>query len=335
MASRDSPAIARVLVIFPGALGDLICAGPAIAEIARRHRDAKIELMAKAELARFAPGRMPIAHGHSIDRREVAALFSDGDEPASEAREFFGAFERIYSFFASGDARFRRMLEQCATVVGAGGDARRHSRESGRVMFLPFRPEGQGHVAAGYLHALGIENAAPEFRLTPLSEDVIRARRALEAVEIRPDADFVVIFPGSGSRSKNWSAANYREFIGALLPTIQVAVVLGPAEEEGDFDFPGVPTLGNLELSVVAGIARLAIGFVGNDSGVSHLAAATGTPGVVIFGPTSPDRWRPLGDIAVIARGNLASITPAEVCASIRALVARRGGSLAYQTVVR
>ncbi len=323
MAALQSPESVpekRVLVIFPGTLGDLICAGSAIEVIARHHRHAKIELMAKAELARFAPGRMAIARGHSIDRREVAALFADGDAPASGARDFFGRFDRIYSFFASGDPRFRRALGLCAP---------------GRVTFLPFRPEGEGHVAAGYLRALGIENDAPEFRLTLASDDLALARRALEAAGISPDYGFVAIFPGSGSPLKNWPASDYRELIGSLLSTIQVAVVLGPAEEGVDFNFPGVPVLRCVGLAVVAGIARLAAAFVGNDSGVSHLAAATRTPGVVIFGPTSPDRWRPRGEVVVIARSDLATITPVEVYALVQAVLGRRAENRARQTVVR
>ena len=77
----------RVLVIFPGALGDLICLGPALRALARRHHDATLELMAREELARFAVDRMGvarigitrtgIARSHSIDRREVAALFAE------------------------------------------------------------------------------------------------------------------------------------------------------------------------------------------------------------------------------------------------------------------
>ena len=67
------------------------------------------------------------------------------------------------------------------------------------------------------------------------------------------------------------------------------------------------------ELGTVAGIARLAAGFVGNDSGVSHLAAAADAPGVVIFGPTYARRWRPLGRIAVIDQ----RATPDEVATAL------------------
>src|SRR5271156_6603662 len=104
----------RVLVIFPGALGDLICLGPALRALARRHHEATLELMAREELARFAVHRLGIVHdgivrggitqahsqpysrSHSIDRREVAALFAEAPD-LTAATQFFRPFARIYS----------------------------------------------------------------------------------------------------------------------------------------------------------------------------------------------------------------------------------------------
>src|ERR1700730_6384626 len=111
---------ARVLIIFPGALGDLICLVPTIAAIAKRHPRAELELMARKELAEFAVGRLGIARAHSIDRREVVFLLRESQsEPESgeRARRFFNIFERIYCFFSSDDPRFRRALNE-ASVPG-------------------------------------------------------------------------------------------------------------------------------------------------------------------------------------------------------------------------
>src|SRR5271155_698168 len=96
-AEENSRAFGRVLAIFPGALGDLMCLMPALAAISRRHPDASVELMARLELARLVVGRSVVARGHSIDAREVGELFAD--EAAGGARRFFGEFDRIYSFF--------------------------------------------------------------------------------------------------------------------------------------------------------------------------------------------------------------------------------------------
>ncbi len=177
-----------ILVIFPGALGDLICTIPALRAIARRHREAPLELMARAELVRFATGRLALdggrsakrstdvstgaaqsqsptlgdssgaaqsdyrgqSRGHSIDRREVAQLFAArGGSISDEARTFFGAFSHVYSFFAADDEHFRSAL---MTATG------------GRASFFPFRPAGAGHVAAAYLKEIGGEGEIAQER---------------------------------------------------------------------------------------------------------------------------------------------------------------------------
>jgi len=45
----------------------------------------------------------------------------------------------------------------------------------------------------------------------------------------------------------------------------------------------------------VAGLLRRAALYVGNDSGITHMAAAVGVPVVALFGPTDPARWAPQG----------------------------------------
>jgi ADP-heptose:LPS heptosyltransferase len=49
--------------------------------------------------------------------------------------------------------------------------------------------------------------------------------------------------------------------------------------------------------------------YIGNDSGITHLAAAVGTPVVAIFGPTDPAVWAPRGDRARVVSGSLADIS--------------------------
>ena len=76
----------------------------------------------------------------------------------------------------------------------------------------------------------------------------------------------------------------------------EVLILLGPAEaEEGEYwrRYGHVET--SLELPQVASILTRATCYIGNDSGVSHLAGVVGAQGVVIFGPTRPEQWRPLG----------------------------------------
>ena len=67
-----------------------------------------------------------------------------------------------------------------------------------------------------------------------------------------------------------------------------------------------------LSLLQVAALLSQADFYLGNDSGVSHLAGAVGARGVVLFGPTLPQQWRPLGgNLSIIRNSEYRSILPA------------------------
>lgn len=302
----DSPAM-RLLVIFPGALGDLICLGPALRAIARRHHDATLELMARPELARFAVGRMSIEAGHSIDRREVSSLFRNDAEAQPAAHAFFGQFGRIYSFFAADDHNFRRSLSAAA---------------SGEVSFHRFRPPGDGHLGRLYLDSIDASGEPLESRVDLAWSDFDSADEALHRVGAA-HGKFCLVFPGSGSVSKNWPLGRFVKLASEVSSFVKPIVILGPAESavQPHFQERQVAALKDLELNVVAALAHQARAFVGNDSGVSHLAAAAGGRGVVIFGPTDPIRWQPLGEITVLRRKPLDALAVAEVLQALRPLV--------------
>jgi len=298
---RSNTSAKRVLVIFPGALGDFVCVLPVIDALAARHRGCAIELMARTELARLAMGRTAVARGHSIDAPHVSALFNKSEE--ATCREFFVGYERIYSFFASSDANFRARL---AAATG------------GKVSFHPFRPlddvANEPHVAAAYLRSIGEAGAPTHPRVEPTRDDLRAAADAI-AKSRCDSSNLIAIFPGSGSPGKNWPLDRFAALARILLERSSVLFVLGPAESamEQTLRECELSVLKDLELGTVAGIARLAAGFVGNDSGVSHLAAAADAPGVVIFGPTDPQRWRPLGKIAALGQDE----TPERVAAAL------------------
>ncbi len=299
--------VARTLVIFPGALGDLLCLAPTIAALARSNSESSLELMARDELAQFAVGRLGIARGHSIDRREVASLFSESaNEDRDAPRRFFGLFDRIYCFFNSDDSRFRRALSEAAAPAA--------------VSFHRFRPAGAGHVAAAYLEEMTGGSNVTDVAMNLLPDDLDAASRALSG--IAAPKKFVAIFLGSGSPAKNWAAEKFLALADLIDPNARAIFILGPAEDalENILIARGHPMIKSRSLGAVAAIARMGCAFVGNDSGVSHLAAAAGAPGVVLFGPTDPARWRPLGRVTVIRREPIDTIEPAEVMAALDAI---------------
>jgi heptosyltransferase-2 len=281
---------------------------PAIHALEQRYPALSFELVARGELAPFAARRMRMAAGHSIDRREVALLFSEGGGDLSVAAGFFGKFDRIECFFASGNERFCSSLRKAAR---------------GEVRFYPFRPPGTGHIAASYLHAIGARVAPPlDSSLELAPEDLLGGEQRLRSFGLQPGR-FLLILPGSGSAQKNWPAGNFAVLAERIHSVDRALVVLGPAEPSlaPVFHARALPVASDIELGELAGIARLARCFVGNDSGVSHLAAAAGARGIVIFGPTDPERWRPLGNINVIRQQPLDTLMPDQLWPEIAELL--------------
>jgi ADP-heptose:LPS heptosyltransferase len=124
-------------------------------------------------------------------------------------------------------------------------------------------------------------------------------------------SDEVLIHPGSGSVAKNWPPERLARVMGALRHPVRLIVgeadtraasqiehILGqhlPRVEENPTLDQHLARLENVPLPELA--ARLAgcRAYLGNDSGVSHLAGLCGAPSVVMFGPTPASVWRPLG----------------------------------------
>lgn len=131
-----------------------------------------------------------------------------------------------------------------------------------------------------------------------------------DAVERTPELPpgFVAVHPGSGSRSKNWPIERFAAVARRLSGGRPWLLALGPAEAEvpdveGSIvarDWP-VRTLG-------AALSRAGL-FLGNDSGASHLAAASGAPTLALFGPTDPARWAPVGPSVATLRAPSAALT--------------------------
>jgi ADP-heptose:LPS heptosyltransferase len=153
-------------------------------------------------------------------------------------------------------------------------------RERASALGLPFRflralpPEGESrHAVDYYLDQAG----APAGAVPSLP------------VSSRP-AGFAVIHPFSGSPRKNWPLAHFQS-VAAQLPC-PVQWCAGPEEP-----LPGAVRFETLD-QLIPWLAQAAV-YLGNDSGISHLAAACGVPVIAVFGPTDPHVWAPRGNVQI------------------------------------
>lgn len=101
-----------------------------------------------------------------------------------------------------------------------------------------------------------------------------------------PAPGATVVHPGAASVARRWPAERWA----AVARTLDDVVVTGAPEERSPL-IPGRPL--DTDLPTLAATVAHARRVLCGDTGVAHLATAFGTPSVVLFGPTPPDRWGP------------------------------------------
>jgi ADP-heptose:LPS heptosyltransferase len=274
------PARKRRLVLFPGALGDFICFLPALEVLSKGEH---VHLLARSE---FADLVSPAVNVGSLERYEIHRLFVPGAAQEKRLRDFFGAYSSIFSWMGNGQSAFVRELA---------------SVSQGRAVVFPFQP-GQKpmHQVDYYLTCVGRrppEQSIPEI---PLKPEALAWCENYWHEHSLVDKQVIALAPGSGSPQKNWPASSFRAVADwwRERPRAAVMVLLGPVEEEkGDYTAlcRGAVRVHNLSLGQLAALLVRSNLYLGNDSGVSHLAAAIGVVSLVLFGPSSVGQWAPRG----------------------------------------
>ncbi len=263
----------NALVIFPGALGDFVCFLPTLLALRELHEG--VTVVANPSLLDSLA--LPRLRALSIDRREIADLFGAG-ELAPATCTLLGGHARTYTWSGWGNETFVARL-----AMATGGTVQR----------FQFRGMRSGeHAVDYYARCVGVIAAPIERRVWRTDEKWLAVLRAKYELAGR---SYLVVHPGSGGVAKNWTGFTALVECWKQLQDDAIVVVCGPAELERGGVLPAglvveTPTLPQLA-ALLCG-ARL---YVGNDSGVSHLAAAVGARGVVLFGASDPLTWAPRG----------------------------------------
>ncbi|MBI2885415.1 MAG: lipopolysaccharide heptosyltransferase II [Candidatus Omnitrophica bacterium] len=195
------------------------------------------------------------------------------------------------------------------------------------------KQEGTQHEAAyslELLRVLGIEPGppVPVIALSPAARVLAEERLAQAGAD--PARPLVAIHPSASCRSKRWEAERFAAVADRLATEqgAQVAIVAGPADQESAdamaraMRTTPINLAGRLSVGELAWVLKRATLLLSNDSGPVHVAAAVGTPVIVIFGRNerglSPTRWGPLGKGHVVLHKEVGC----EVCLAHRCVIA-------------
>lgn len=266
--------VAHIQVIRRSALGDVVLCEPAIAALARRYPEARLEVVTNAPLHPLFAGHPGV---HACLELSKARRLAAPDLAVD-------LHHRIDTWRWAGAARHHRVWVKRGPL-----DLWRAARGLPLHRGYHEGPHQLARIAAA-LPGLHLPDA-PRLFLPP-----VLAPDALAAAAVAQGA--IVLVPGASRAVKAWPAAHFARLGRDLAEQGHAVVVLGGAAEAAVVrDVAAAsgasaldPHLDVAGLMAVLGAARLV---VGNDSGPAHVAQALGTPTVVLFGPTPPGRWGP------------------------------------------
>lgn len=267
----------RTLFVHTGGIGDFLLACPALSALSA---EGPVDLLGDPARLKMAGAAGIAAASHDIDRAEFHTIFS---EISDGLRRFLGQYGRAVVWMRDDDGSIREGLRDCGV---------------GDVVLEPGLPPAawRRHASEYYLERLG---------LPPTLLPRMEFPASTEEYEI-------VLHPGSGSRDKNWPAERFLELAKCIEARGRDVVwCLGPAERE---DLELLERLGTtkrlpaLSLVELGSVLSAAGGYVGNDSGITHLAGAVGCPVVALFGVTDPRVWAPLGEHVHVLRQESATV---------------------------
>lgn len=295
----DAPNL--LLVIHPGALGDILLALPSLRVMRARFPQHDLVLVSRAEVGELLKRAGEVSQALSLEGRFGSALFGGEDILAFQNEGWLGRCDRVIGFLSDAEGRLRATLDQLSL--------------DHITLQSPFDHELKAvHQSARFIEIVERQGPAQVRLDPPLHIPHDRRMEALEilrrlGVKVSNDG-LVAIHPGSGSSYKCADPRLYGSVINwAWDRGSQVVIIEGPADEGAVsavtrlLSQREVPILKPNDLNILAAVLAQASLFVGNDSGVTHLAASVGTPTVALFGPTDPTRWAPIGPFAQVLQG--------------------------------
>jgi ADP-heptose:LPS heptosyltransferase len=327
----------NILVIDFGQLGDVVLSLPALRAIRERFPSARITVVVGkpgaevVALSGYANASMVVDRVNLRDGPKLVSLGRIVKLVKKVRREKFDFVIDLHSLSETNLLGFL-----------SGAPKRLYSRRPGRSLdflanYEPRPPvetdHRKRHLIDRYLDVLtplGVRNAERTPRLRTRSHDVATIDKLLKKEKAEHGAPLIGLFPGAGHPSRRWPLERFAELAEFLARNDGVRPIVFAGPEERSlvpqmkrlfppatiiFDRLTIPEL-------AAAQARLAV-LVSNDTGPMHIAAAVGTPVVLLLDRRAPESYIPLGDQhRIIYSTIIPEITIDEVYEPTRAILA-------------
>jgi ADP-heptose:LPS heptosyltransferase len=287
--------IRRVLIVRLRSIGDTVLATPSLQALKRFLPNAEIDILVEDWLA-------PVLTGHASINQVITLGGSSLRARARAAHEVRQRrYDVVYNLHGGTTATFLTRATGARHRVGYASYqyASLHNHRAPSPLLL--WGQAKTHSVEQQLALLGWTGVPvsdrPRTKLAITTEADAAINQRLAAAEL-VDKKFVLMHAAAAFATKQWAAKNFARVVEFLaernIPTVAIA---GPNEEHVLNELVSESTarvvMFSLSLPEVTALAARSYLFVGNDSGIAHIAAAAGTRCVVIFGSSNIAHWRP------------------------------------------
>ncbi len=297
----------KILIVKPSSLGDVVHSLPFLSSIRSCFPKSEIHWVIAKGLEGLLDGN-PMISRLIVINKDLWKKISRAADTVLEVRRLFKELRRERYDLA---VDLQGLLRSGLITMASGAPVRVGFKEAreGSSLFYTARVRGGKdlHAVDRYMKiaaALGCKTDSVEFPLPPVVDG-----KDLKSFR-KEHGEYIVIVPGARWDTKIWPAAYFGE-VASRLPTR--SVVVGSRADRGIAEKvvessrgKAVSLAGSTTLTELIEIMKGASLVISNDSGPMHIAAAVGVPVVAIFGPTSPERTGPYGDLHVIVRSGAA-----------------------------
>lgn len=291
--------LGKVLVIRGGAIGDFILTLPAITALRGRFPGAHLEILGYPHIVQLAQAAGLVDRIQGIEARALAGFFARNGELAEDLADYFSEFDLIVSYLYDPDEIFQANVGRCTAAQFIAGPHRADDTVPVHAAKVYLRP----------LERLAIFDADPVPRLSLDPEPLVSPNPA-RAGEGGSTLNSLALHPGSGSERKNWAEAKWAELMQHLIRRSNFHLLLVGGEAEGGrlqrlaaaLPPARVRLAQSLALVELARLMQRCRAFIGHDSGISHLAAALGLPGLILWGDSVEEIWQPPSEKMVVLR---------------------------------
>lgn len=298
----------KILVIRGGAIGDFILTLPAIAALRQQFPQAHLEVLGYPHIIRLAEAAGLVNRVQSIEARALAGFFARHGTLERDLADYFSEFDIILSYLYDPDDIFKTNVGRCSPAQFVVG---------------PYRPEEGEKVHATKVYLRPLER----FAIFD-ADHVPRLKVSAGAEENKRDVPTLMLHPGSGSERKNWPEGRWAFLLQHLVQSTNFNLLLVGGEAEGErlqwlaaaLPLTRTRVAQSLPLTDLARLIQGCDAFIGHDSGISHLAAALGLPGIVLWGDTAEEIWRPPQEQVTVLKNpaGLRAITVEQVIENVK-----------------